>query len=366
MARYCYQGFCSLIDRTGEKNMQLKLRSCLFAIAVSLLVLWPGVLTHAEAARNTNTDSTAPADATPDNGTVATVNGTAISQKEFDNAMKYQLEIAAMKGVTISDAELSELKYQMLGSLIDDELLYQESLRNGIKIAEKEVNDAYESRKQKARFKTDAEFEEALKKSNKSVASYRVEIEHGLAVDRFIKNKFSDNAVVPDSDAKKYYDGNPGYFQQPARVRVSHIMIRVAPDADQSKKDEAKKKVEQVMKRLKAGEDFAAVAKEVSEDDNSKNNGGDLGYLSKGRVQKSFEDAAFALKKDEISDIVKTDAGYHIIKVTDKMDARTISFEEAKSDIISNLKSSKVNSLVGNYLKELKNKSTIVTYPISN
>ena len=345
--------------------MQLKLRNCLFAITVSLLVLLSGVLTPAEAAKSTNTDSTAPAGATPENGTVATVNGTAISQKQFDNALMYQQEMAAMKGVNITDAELSELKYQMLGSLIDDELLYQESRRSGIKVEEKEINDAYDARKQKAQFKTDAEFEEALKKSNKSVASYKTEIEHGLAVDRFIKNKFSDNTVVPESDAKKYYDNNPGYFQQPARVRISHIMIRVAPDADQSKKDEAKQKMQQVMKRLKAGEDFAAVAKEVSEDANSKNNGGDLGYISRGRVQKSFEDAAFALKKDETSDIVETSVGYHIIKVTDKTDARTFSFDEAKNDIISNLKNSKVNSLVGNYIKELRNRSTIETYPIS-
>jgi parvulin-like peptidyl-prolyl isomerase len=119
------------------------------------------------------------------------------------------------------------------------------------------------------------------------------------------------------------------------------------------------------MKRVKAGEDFATVAKETSEDANSKNNGGDLGYLAKGQVQKSFEDAAFALKKDGTSDIVTTTAGYHIVKVTDIKDAGTVSFEEAKSNIISRLKNNKVNSLVGSYIKELKNRSTIVTYPIS-
>jgi peptidyl-prolyl cis-trans isomerase C len=345
--------------------MQIKLRNCLYALTISLLVLWSGVPTRAEAAKNTNTGSSAPTSATINKDTVAMVNGTAITQQQFDNAIKYQLEMAEMKGVTLTDIQLTELKYQMIGSLIDEELLYRESQRSGVKVEEKEINDAYEDRKQKAKFKTDAEFEEALKKSNKSVASYRAELEHGLAMDRFIKNKFSDNMVVPDSDAKNYYDGNPSYFQQPARVRVSHIMIRVASDADQSKKDEATKKIEQAMKRLKAGEDFAAVAKEVSEDSKSKNKGGDLGYISKGLVQKSFEDAAFALKKDETSDIVKTSAGYHIVKVTDKTDARTISFEEVKNDVINNLKSNKVNSLVGNFIKELRNRSTITTYPIS-
>lgn len=344
--------------------MQLKLRNCLFAITVSLLVLWSGTLRQAEAAKNSNTGSTTPVSMVANKDIVATVNGTVITRKQFDSGMDYQLEIVAMKGATLSNTHLSDLKYQMLGSLIDEELLYQESQKSGIKVKKKEIDDAYAARKEKAQFKTDAEFEVALKKSNKSVTSYRVEIEHGLAIDQFIKNKFTDNTVIPDSDAKQYYDSNSGYFHQPERIRLSHIMIRVAPDADQSEKDGVTQKLEQAIKRLEAGEDFATVAKEVSEDANSKTNSGDLGYISRGPFQPSFEDAAFALGKDEISGIVKTSAGYHVLKVTDKIDARTISFEEAKDDIISNLKSSKVNDMASSYVKELKNRSTIVTYPV--
>ena len=344
--------------------MQLNPRNCLFVLTVFLLIFGSGILPQAEAAKNANTGPAASVSAAENKDIVAMVNGTAITRKQFDNAMDYQVEIAVMKGVTLSNAQLSELKYQMLESLVDEELLYQESQKSGIVIEAKEINDTYEERKQKAQFKTDAEFEEALKKSNKSLTSYRAEIEHGLAVDRFIKNKFTDNTVVPDSDAKQYYESNIAYFQQPARVRVSHIMMRVAADADQSEKDDAMQKLEAALKRLKAGEDFAAIAKEVSEDSNSKDKGGDLGYISKGLVQKSFDDAAFALEKGGISDIIQTSAGYHILKVTEKTDAKTISFEEAKSDIISSLKSNQVNNMVASYIKDLKIRSTIVTYPI--
>jgi peptidyl-prolyl cis-trans isomerase C len=357
--------FYSFIDLTGEKDMQFKLRNCFFGVMVFSLVVWSGVLPQAKAAKGTDKNASAPANTTRDKNIVATVNGTAITQEQFDNAENYQLEVAQLKNVTLTGAQLSELKYQILQGLIDDELLYQESKRNGIVVEEKEINDAYEARKQNAKFKTDAEFEEALKKSNKTMAAYRAEIGHGLAVDQFIKNKFTDKTVIPDSDAKQYYDSNPGYFEQPARVRVSHIMIRVAPDADQSQKDEATQKLEQALKRLKAGEDFAAVAKEVSEDTKTKDNGGDLGYISKGLVQKSFDDAAFSLEKDQISGIVHTSAGYHILKVTDKKDPKTISFDEAKDNIIKSLRSSVVQSSVNSYLKELRNRSTIVTYPIS-
>jgi len=299
-------------------------------------------------------------------GKVATVNGTAISQEVFDSVLAYQKEIAAINGTTISDEQVPELKYELLESLIGNELLYQDSQKSGIKVEESEINESYEAQKQKAQFKTDAEFEEALKQSNKTMASYRAQIKQGLAIDHLIKNKFTDKTTISDSEAKKYYDDNPGYFKQPAKVKVSHIMIKFASNADQSKKDEARKKIEQVMTRLKAGEDFAALAKEVSEDASSKENGGDLDYFSKGQISsKSFEDAAFALKKGEISDIVTTDYGYHIIKLTDKTDIKTISYEEVKNDIVDSLKTSKVNSNVSKYITVLRNKATIVTYPIS-
>jgi peptidyl-prolyl cis-trans isomerase C len=321
--------------------------------------------TPATKSATTPASPTAAKSATTSPGKVASVNGTAINQDQFDRSLAYQKEIAALQGMTITDDQMPQLKYEVLQNLISTELLYQESQKSGIKVEETEINETYEAQKQKAQFKTDAEFEAALKQSNKTMASYRAEIKQGLAIDRFVKSKFTDKTTVSDSEAKKYYDDNPSYFQQPAQVRISHIMIRVDSKADQSKKDEAKKKIEQVLNRLKDGEDFAALAKEVSEDANSKNNGGDLNYISKGQAPQSFEDAAFTLKKGEISDIVTTDSGYHVIKVTDKQDAKKISYEESKNDIITSLKSSKVNSAVSKYIIALKNKSTIQTLPIS-
>jgi len=339
--------------------MQHKSRNYLYAIIVSLLVIFRVTLLHAEGSTAAGNSDTA------DKGKVASVNGTIISQAQFDNALGYQQDIAAIRGITLTDDQMPELKYEVLENLISTELLYQESQKSGIKIEEKEVDETYEDQKQKGQFGTDAEFEEALKQSNKSIATYRSEIKQGLAIDRFIKTKFTDNTVVSDSEAKTYYDNNSAYFQQPAQVKVSHIMIKAASNADQSQKDEARNKIEQVLKRVKTGDNFESLAREVSEDNNTKNNGGDLGYIYKGQTPQSFEDAAFALKKDEISDIVETDSGYHIIKLTDKIDARTIGYEEAKDDIISSLKTSKVNSAVNKYIIALRNRSTIETYPIS-
>lgn len=345
--------------------MKSKFEICLLAITTSLLVLCLGAPAQADLAQDTDKTSNASAGGTSGSDAAASVNGVAISRDQFDNAMAYQQEIAAIRGLSITDAQLPLVKYQVLENLINQELLYQESQRYGISIDENEINETYEERKQKANFNTDAEFEEALKATHKSVASYREEIKEGLAIDQFVQKKFTDQTVVSDSDAKQYYDSNPDYFQQPEQVKVSHIMARFTSGSDESEKDAAREKIEKVSERLKAGEDFASVAGEVSEDPSSKESGGDLGYFSKGQTPQSFEDAAFALKKDEISDIVETGSGYHILKLTDRKNARTVSFEEAKDDIVSSLKTSRVNSSVDNYIKELKTKSTIVTYPVS-
>lgn len=341
--------------------MKAKMNIFFLAITISLVVLCFG--TSAQA--NIGDASEALASEAAGSDTAASVNGTAISRDKFNNALAYQQEVAAIRGVTLTDAQLSALKYQVIENLISQELLYQESKQYGISIDENEINETYEAKKKQANFASDAEFEEALKQSNKSVASYREEIKQGLAMDRFVQKKFTDQTIVSDSEAKQYYDNNPAYFQQSEQVRVSHIMIRADSDADQSVKDSARAKIEKVKERLNAGEDFEALAGEVSEDANSKSNGGDLGYLSKGQVPQSFEDVAFALKKDETSDIVETGSGYHILKLTDRMDAGIISFEEAKDDIINSLKTNMVNNKVDSYLIELKIKSTIVTYPIS-
>jgi peptidyl-prolyl cis-trans isomerase C len=361
--------------------MQQKFGNCLFTLIFALIVMSFSAMALAQESASTNKNTAAPAgaaqasksstpaatastkSATANTGKVALVNGSAISREQFDNALTYQKNMYAMQGGTISDDQIPALKYQVLDNLISTELLFQESKKSGVKVEEKEVNEAYESNRQKANFKTDAEFEEALKKSNKSLASYKAELKQGLAINRFIKNKFYNKTTISDSEAKSYYDNNPSYFQQPAQVKISHIMIKFP--ADQTKKDEAKKKIEDVKKRLKAGDDFEALAKDISEDTNSKNNGGELGYFSKDELPKSFETAAFALKTGESSDIVESDSGYHIIKLNEKKDAKTTTYEESKDNIINSLKNVKVNTAVNGYLTELKNQSTIQTFPIN-
>ncbi len=145
------------------------------------------------------------------------------------------------------------------------------------------------------------------------------------------------NVAVTDEDMESYYKANMDTFKQPEMVRARHILIKVDKSASEEEKAKAKEKAEGILKRIKAGEDFAKLAKEYSDDPGSKANGGELGFFARGRMVEPFEEAAFALKPGEVSGVIQTDFGFHIIKVEEKKAAGVEPFEEAKEKVRSQL-----------------------------
>jgi len=139
---------------------------------------------------------------------------------------------------------------------------------------------------------------------------------------------------------------------------ASHILIKAEQDADKAKTLEAKEKIEMIQKRVKKGDDFAALAKEFSEGPSAPK-GGDLGYFGPGRMVKPFETAAFKMEPGEVSDIVKTRFGYHLIKVMDKKPAKQVTFEEVQDKLQQFLKQQKVQKEVEAYIKQLKESAKI-------
>jgi peptidyl-prolyl cis-trans isomerase D len=149
------------------------------------------------------------------------------------------------------------------------------------------------------------------------------------------------SAQPNEADAKKYYDDNLAHYRTEGEVRASHILIAVPKDASAADKVKAKAKAEQVLADVKAHPDqFAQIAQQNSQDPGSASKGGDLGYFSRGMIAggRAFDDAAFSLKKDEVSGIVQSDFGYHIVKATDVKPSVTKPFDEVKAGIMKDLK----------------------------
>ncbi|MDM8551097.1 peptidylprolyl isomerase [Desulfobacterales bacterium HSG2] len=289
-------------------------------------------------------------------GKVAVVNGTVIRQDTFDRELDAVRQRFMMQGQKLDDSRLPTIKKNVLENLIHRELLYQESQKSGVKIENKAVDEKFGDWKKQ--FPDEAQFKSIMGMMNLTEEVVRSQIRQQMAVEEFIDKKFADKIAVSDKETKDYYDANPDFFKQPEQIKASHILIKVDTKADDTKKAEARKKMEGFQEQLKKGGDFAAIAKESSEcPSNAK--GGDLGYFKRGQMVKPFEDAAFALKTGEMSDIVETRFGYHLIKTTDKKAETTSPYEEVRERLADYLKQEKKLKEVNLYASKLKEESKI-------
>lgn len=178
-------------------------------------------------------------------------------------------------------------------------------------------------------------------------------------VDQFLGQEYLRKVVVAtvtvaDEELKKYYREHEKDFMVPERVKVSHIYVAAAQDAPAEVKAKARAKADKVSDLLKKGGDFAALAREYSEDAESAANGGDLGYLSPGKTNsEAFEQAVFALKAGDLSPVVETPFGYHLIKVEERQEKRVASFDETREYISSILKAQAEQKKAQDYLEKL-------------
>jgi peptidyl-prolyl cis-trans isomerase C len=300
------------------------------------------------------------------NAAAVTVNGVAITEGQIDAKIAPRLK--AMGG-QVPPQYQEQMKQQLRGRALDgmiiEKLLDAKVKEKGITVADANV-DAAIAQQMKEQGMDQETFQKALASFGITEAQLRDQIRRGLSYQKLIEGQFAGKTDVNDADAKKYYDQNINEFKTQEQVRASHILISsksTDPNAHPNKvKAEAKAKAEMILAKVKAPDaNFAALAKEYSSCPSAPK-GGDLGLFSKGQMVKPFEDAAFALKPGEISGVVETDFGYHIIKVTEHQDPNTTSFDAAKPKILEQLSNQKKGALAQEYIKSLKDAAKI-EYP---
>lgn len=287
---------------------------------------------------------------------VAVVNGTVINQAEFDNEMNRVLERLQRTGRFPNDLERSQIKKQVLENLIARELLYQESQTKGIKVDQKEIEAQVTALK--GRFPSEVEFKNALSTMNLTEADLRFQFERDLAIRKLLDDQIGGKSTVSEKESRAYYDSNLESFKKPEQVRASHILIKVDPGAEEAKKAEARTKIESLQAKLKKGEDFGALAKEYSEGPSGPK-GGDLGFFGRGQMVKPFEEAAFSMKPGQVSGMVETRFGYHLIMVAERTPESTLSYEEVKDRLEQYLKQQKVQEAIAAYVETLQGKAKI-------
>ncbi len=285
---------------------------------------------------------------------VARVNGKAVAGRDLEAIVRRELSsIGSPEWKNLREDYRGQLTLNGLNTLINAKLVYQKALASGVKATDAEVQA--ELQKIAKTFKSDAEMNAALAKQLTDRAALEKDMYQSLAVSKYISENIDKKVTVTPEEVAKYYTSNPNEFQHPDIVRTSHILI---PAGDTAAEDAlAKKRAEDVLARVKKGEDFAKLAKEYSTDA-SASQGGDVGFSSRDALVSEYAEAAFSLPVGGVK-LVRTELGYHIIKVTDKKKEGLSTLEEVKPQLTEFLKNQKAEAELTKLVNQLRDQAKI-------
>ena len=281
---------------------------------------------------------------------VARVNGAAIDRGEFERAVK---TVEGQAGGPVPPDRRDAIYRQLLDQLVALKLLSQESAALKITVPDADVDTKIAEIKKQ--FPDEPAFAAALAQRQMTPEKLKNELRQQLLAMKVVETQIGSTVTVTDADVNDFYAKNPDKFQEPEAVHVAHIMIRVPENADAAAKQKAKAEATSVLAQLRKGGDFAALAKQHSQDPGSAANGGDLGFVPKGQTAPAFEQAAFALAKPgQLSGVVESPFGFHIIKLIERRAARTVPLQEVKPQVEQFLKQQKMQEKTAAFVEKLK------------
>lgn len=287
-------------------------------------------------------------------GPVAKVNGVEITAAEYNEEVKRLNEIMGKMG---PPGMLVSMKDRIVDQLIDRKLLETEIQKRAIKVPDAEVDAEYGKLTKQLEDAAPGGVKAYLEKIGRTEGEMKTDVRKSLEFKALMAAE--NDIAVADADIKAFYDENKAQFDQPERVKASHILLKLDKDAPAEKVTEVETRAKDVAAKAKAaGADFAALAREFSEGPTAPR-GGDLGFFVKGQMVPEFDAAAWAMKPGEISDPVRTQFGFHIIKVDDRQAAKSMSFEDAKPLIEMKLQEPKLREAMTKTLDALKANATI-------
>jgi peptidyl-prolyl cis-trans isomerase C len=260
---------------------------------------------------------------------IATVNGVELKSDEY----RAEVERIAARGAQMPEERMQRIRQDILKRLIEQELIRQEIEKEGIEVTDEEIDAEFEEYKK--RFRTEEQFENYLRHGKVSVEQIRERMAAKRQLEKLIA-KASDTEVS-EEEARAFYEQNERFYMEKEGVRASHILVKVDEDAPEERVAEAMEKVRMAQAELAKGTAFDEVARNHSEGPSAPK-GGELGFFGRGQMVKEFEDVAFTMDAEDVSDPVRTRFGFHIIKVFEKREERKRPFEDVRSQIEESLR----------------------------
>jgi peptidyl-prolyl cis-trans isomerase C len=289
-------------------------------------------------------------------GPVATVNGVEISRSKMQAQVSHRINQLGMgSGGITQPGTYKNIQEEVLEQLIVQELLWQEAQRREFVVSGEDVEQQLQ--KMKSGFDSEMAFHFKIKEGGFTEATYKEDIRQQRSAQRMLYEGIVPDIAISDEDVKKFYDENIDRMSSPEQVRARHILVVPKSDDDEGERL-AREKLAAAQKALADGTSFALVAIENSEG-SSATGGGDLGFFGRGQMVPAFEAAVFALQPGEISDVVETKFGYHIIKLEERREAQTVSVGQAADRITDYLRQQRIQGEVEILLTELREEGEV-------
>ena len=295
-------------------------------------------------------------------GAAAAVNQTPITIQELEAALDAFLA-RSFGHRQLSEARIAEIKKEVLEDLIQKELLYQEAKRQGIQVSPQEIET--EVTKIRKRFPSEEEFLAALKKSDLTLGKVRFGVERFIAGRKILAIEVDSKVIIHEGDLADYYEANQQRFVLPEEREIRQILITVDPGGSTKDWEAGLKKANEIFKKIKEGQDFSGLARMVSDDASTRDQGGSLGFLSRGRMRvKELEEAAFAMQVGEVSHPVKTLYGYFILQVEGVRPSRPLKLSEVNQDLLRDeVRAQAVEERRRQWLNAIRAKADIRVFP---
>lgn len=293
-------------------------------------------------------------------GVAAKVNGYQIKEEKLQKAVETRLSQQGTNVGAIRDPDkYKQLRHEVLDVLIGQVLLWQSAQKENLVASDEEVETLY--KQYVSQYSNENAFKLKMQQEGYNEASYRQELKQRISARKWVEAHVMKDLQISDKEVHEFYTSNKEKFVMPGQVHARHILIKVDSNSSEEDKRKAREQLQDIKKQLDAGADFAEMAKQYSQGPSAPQ-GGDLGFFPSGKMVKPFEDAAFALQPGEVSDIVETRFGYHLIKVEAKQEGKTIKEEEVDAQIRQYLLKTKSGMALNEAIDELKASARIEKY----
>ena len=291
------------------------------------------------------------------NRVAALVNGEVVTLGEVEDRAGYELRSAEAAPASERERLRVRALRGALEAIVADKLFAAQASQLGVEISDAEVDQTVDEIKRRNNL-DDARLDAALAEQGLDRAAYRKALKRDLETARIISLRVRSRVKVTDEDVRNYWQTHQNEFRSGEEVKVRHVFVALPSGASAAEAEGARTRAEKALGRVRAGDDFATVAREMSQAPSAAE-GGDLGWLKRGTVQPEIEKVALSLRPGQVSDLVRTRTGFQILKVEDRRGGTVRPFDEVKEEIRDHLANEQVETYRQQYVAELKKDAVI-------